>query len=300
MNKNVMLFFAAAGIIFGLSSCNNDPSAEASSKDKLRVVTTMTKTEVANAEDLVVFTGDDIDTFNGKTGRIVFKELRFDDLFQRAESNSMLKFYLGDEFLFDIILLMYPISRPYDVPVLIGSRGDENVPDKFFLLNGYPLYGGVNPIAPSAAWNKFIRYLTDSGKLTEADDPVSPPAPITPNDTISAIRVDDIQSYNLSTGEIVFSGFTVQDIHDGSIVIRFGIANGFLMPFYLGEELLLKAMCVSPLSSISYQGLAFTWYEDKFYLQDGYPAGASESWIQTHQAEWDAFIQALNDAGKIV
>ncbi|MDR2118936.1 MAG: hypothetical protein LBP25_05340 [Tannerellaceae bacterium] len=121
-----------------------------------------------------------------------------------------------------------------------------------------------------------------------------------PDEIISAITVDDIKSYNLSTGEIIFTGFTVQDIHDGRIGIWFGVTDGFHIPFYLGEKLLFEANCVSPLSSIPYHDLTLTWYDDKFYLSDGYPVSNSKEWKQIRdanakkrKAEWDIFIKYL-------
>ncbi|MDR1526446.1 MAG: hypothetical protein LBS46_02105 [Dysgonamonadaceae bacterium] len=291
-----------------LFSCSNDTNVPASAKEKLSVVTTVTRANVTHSEESVIFTGDDIETYNGKTGRIVFRDLTYDDLFRRAENNSRLKFYLGDEFLFDIILVRDPVNTTYSVPILMASRGDEyGAPDKFFLLDGYPLGGRESVLEQNPAWSKFIQYLTDVGKLTEAADPVTPPVQKVPDETISAITTDDIKSYNLSTGEIIFTGFTVQDIHDGRIGIWFGVIDGFYMPFYLGEKLLFEANCVSPLSSIPYHDLTLTWYDDKFYLLDGYPVGKSEEWKQIRDANaqkwkagWDIFIKYLSDTGKII
>jgi hypothetical protein len=312
MNK--VLLFLISSFALTLFSCSNDtnvpPLAEenpASAKEKLSVVTADTRANVTYSESSVVFTGDDIATYNGKTGRIVFSDLTYDGLFRRAENNSRLEFYLGDEFLFDIILAGEP-DTAYDVPVLIASRGDGYAPDKFFLLEGYPFSRQESILKQTSAWGKFLQYLIDSGKLVEVADPVTPPVQKVPDEIISAITVDDIKSYNLSSEEIIFTGFTVQDIHDGRIGIRFDITDGFHMPFYLGENLLFEANCVSPLSSISYHDLTLTWSDDdKFYLSDGYPVGKSEEWkqirdsnAQKRKAEWDIFIKYLSDAGKIV
>jgi hypothetical protein len=54
--------------------------------------------------------------------------------------------------------------------------------------------------------------------------------------------------------------------------------------------------------------LTLSWYDDKFYLSNGYPAPTNgEEWKQIREenaqnwkAEWDIFIQYLRDAGKIV
>jgi hypothetical protein len=309
MKKIVILLTASLILMLPSCSSNNDADVPALKEEKLSVVMTAAGANVMTySEDVILFTGDHIETYNGKTGRIVFKDLTYDALFQRAENNSMLKFYLGDEFLFDIILVREPVNAAYDVPVLMASRGDDyGAPDKFFLLDGYPLGGQESFLEQTPAWSKFIRYLKDTGKLTEVADPVTPPVPKIPDETISAVTMDDIKSYNLSTGEIIFTGFTVQDIHDGRIGIRFGITDGFHMPFYLGEKLLFEANCVSPLSSIPYHDLTLTWHDDSFYLSDGYPAGESEEWkqireanAQKRKADWDTFIRHLNDAGKTV
>ena len=130
----------------------------------------------------------------------------------------------------------------------------------------------------------------------EVADPVSPVVPKEPDTIINMITGDDIQSYNLSTGEIIFTGFTVQDILDRRVGIWFGIPDGFRMPFYFGEKLLFEANCVSPLSSIPYHDLTLTWYDGKCYLIDSYPAVKIERW----QEILEIFINYLRDAGKIV
>jgi hypothetical protein len=304
----VMMSFALA-----LFSCSNDTNVPTSEKAKLSVVTATAGTNVktySSEGEPVVFTGDDIETYNGKTGRIVFRNFTYNDLFRRAENNSTLKFYLGDEFLFDIILVGdLDNATTYNVPILMASRGDEyGAPDKFFLLDRYPFSGQESFLEQNPAWSKFVQYLTDAGKLTEAaEPPFTPRVPKDPDKIISTITADDIKSYNLSTKEIGFTGFTVQDLHDRRIGIQFGVVDGFHMPFYLGEKLLFEANCVSPLSSIPYHDLTFTWYDDKFYLSDGYPVVSSEEWkqkreanAQKRKAKWDIFIKYLSDAGKIV
>jgi hypothetical protein len=307
MNKNVFLMMMSFALT--LFSCSNDTNVPASEKARLSIVTATAGTNVktySSEGESVVFTGDDIETYNGKTRRIVFRDLTYDDVFRRAENNSTLKFYLGDEFLFDIILVRDPGNTTYNVPILMASRGDEyGAPDKFYLLDGYPYSGQESFLEQNPAWGKFIQYLTDAGKLTEsADPPFTPPVLKVPDEIISAVLVDDIKSYNLSTGEISFTGFTVQDLHDRRIGIQFGVTDGFHMPFYLGENLLFEAICVSPVSSIPYNDLTFTWYDDKFYLSDRYPVGKSEEWsdanAQKWKAGWDIFIKYLSDTGKIV
>jgi hypothetical protein len=280
MKKNK--FLVVMSFALTMFSCSNDTNVPASAKDdELSVVTATAGTNMktySTEGESVVFTGDDIETYNGKTRRIVFRDLTYDDLFRRAESNSTLKFYLGDEFLFDIILVRGWVHVSYDVAALIASRGNEYVPDKFYLLDGIESDGRLTGrLFETQAWSRFIQYLTDAGKLTEAaEPPLTPRAPKDPDKIISAITADDIKSYNLSTEEISFTGFTVQDLHDRRIGIQFGHhTDGFNMPFYFGDKLLFEARCVASWSSIPYNGLTFTWFDDKFYLSNGY-GGDSE------------------------
>jgi hypothetical protein len=301
-----VFFSTMTTLAIALFSCSRDAADKEEEKttDRLSVVATGAIATYSEAA-MIVLTEDDIESYNGKTGRIALQTaLTCDDFFRRMGGNSKLAFYLGEELLFEAALGARDPDAVYDEPVFEAScGGDESVPDKYFLYNGFPYTGKSNP-----GWDTFIRYLSDAGKLTEAADPVIPVTPKDPDRIISAITADDITSYNLSTTEIVFTGFTVQDLHDRRIDIRFGIPpNGFLMPFYLGEKLLFEAKCVSPASSVPYHDLTFTWYDDKFYLSDRYPDGDNEEWKQLREANaqkrkagWDAYINYLSDAGKIV
>jgi hypothetical protein len=194
---------------------------------------------------------------------------------------------------------------------MIASPGDENVPDKFFLLDGYPYTGGENFLEQNPGWNTFIQYLKSAGKLK---DNVEEPTPVTPEDPdeikdelinnypdkISAFTGEDIQSFNTVTREIVFVNLTADDILKG----RMGLSS--TVSFYIGEKLLFEPLVVHPTSSRTYDDLVLSHSDDKFYLLDGYGGNSDEHLqireanAQKRKAEWDAFIKYLTDAGKIV
>jgi hypothetical protein len=303
MNKKVFILMTSFAL--ALFSCSNDtnaPAKEEKGTDELSVIKMMTtaRTNVAPPEGPVIFTGDHIELYNAKTKRIVFKNLTYDDLFRLTENNSMLAFYMGEEFLFDVLFVRQTFDATYDEPVLIASRGDEFNPDKFFLTDGYPYMGTESFLEKTPGWGKFIQYLSDAEKLEDVPDPVNPVVPKDPDEIISAFTGDDIQSFNITTREIVFVNLNTDDIYER----RAGLSSK--ISFYLGERLLFEPPVVLPVDNRIYNDLVFTYFEDKFYLSNGY-GGQSEKDLQIREAnaqkrkaEWDAFIKYLSDSGKIV
>jgi hypothetical protein len=183
---------------------------------------------------------------------------------------------------------------------MIASPGDENVPDKFFLLDGYPYRGGEKFLEQNPCWNTFIQYLKDAGKLTgNVEESATPVVPKEPDEIISAFTGEDIQSFNPLTREIVFVNLTVDDVYER----RAGFSS--TVSFYIGEKLLFEPIVVHPVDSRTYDDLVFSYYGDKFYLWDGY-GGMSDEHLQIREAnaqqrkaEWDLFIEYLSDAGKV-
>ncbi|MDR3128731.1 MAG: hypothetical protein LBU03_00525 [Tannerellaceae bacterium] len=124
---------------------------------------------------------------------------------------------------------------------------------------------------------------------------------------------NDIKSFNVATGEIVFTGSSTANNLNKRIVGLF-----VKLAFYLGEKPLLVADVYSPIASFFYNDLVFVIEDSKFYLLDGYPSldkfanlgedGSKKNAIQRirednaqkREAEWNAFIRYLTDAGKIV
>jgi RNA recognition motif-containing protein len=128
-----------------------------------------------------------------------------------------------------------------------------------------------------------------------------------------AFNGNDIKSFNVTTGEIIFASSSTADDLNKRIVGLF-----VKLAFYLGEKPSLVADVYSPLSSYFYHDLVFVIEDSKFYLLDGYPTldkignsdgdGKRKTEIQQirkdnaqkRKTEWNAFIRYLTDAGKIV
>jgi hypothetical protein len=126
---------------------------------------------------------------------------------------------------------------------------------------------------------------------------------------------DDIQSFNLTTREIVF----VDSVSD-KVMTKLKEINWEIFNIYLNDTLLFKRIFfLTPLSSGVVNDLVFfldyNYFdpEVRLYLNDGYPA-IHDSWIlygesaqkereenaEKRKAGWDIFMQYLSDAGKMV
>jgi hypothetical protein len=125
-------------------------------------------TTKSDAEEQVVFTGDDILWFNGTT-----KELRFKDNISNkpilAGINAQaIKFYIDDEYLFTSMLYVSDYSSQiFNSPVFYYNA----IENKYFLKDGYPAISVLsNPQQAQELrdenmkkianeWNKFIEQL---------------------------------------------------------------------------------------------------------------------------------------------
>jgi len=104
---------------------------------------------------------------------------------------------------------------------------------------------------------------------------------------ITKRRIICIKSFNVTTREIVFVNLYIDDIHE----LRTGFSSK--ISFYIGERLLFEPLVVHPYDSRTYNDLVFTYYDNKFYLPDGYGGQSEENLqireanAQKRQAEWD-------------
>ncbi|MDR1718623.1 MAG: hypothetical protein LBR67_00680 [Dysgonamonadaceae bacterium] len=135
------------------------------------------------------------------------------------------------------------------------------------------------------------------------------------DDNTIAFKGSDIKSYNLTTGEMIFTGLTFEQL-------RSRTANASLS-FYLGDKKLFES------SSIGYDSLyiqsravindlVFILRSDlneRLFLMDGFPsldwvanfgaseaeaAGVRETNTQKRAAEWKLFIDYLKESGKLI
>jgi hypothetical protein len=124
----------------------------------------------------------------------------------------------------------------------------------------------------------------------------------------------DIKSFNLTTGELIFSDLTFEQLRSRT--------EDYTLTFYLGDRELFKSTSVGYdtlfiLSGRVINDLVFILrgdLDERLYLMDGFPAldwvknfGVSETEAaeereantQKRKAEWDLFIEYLEDAGKV-
>ena len=126
------------------------------------------------------------------------------------------------------------------------------------------------------------------------------------------ITVDDIQSYNLASREIVFNDSIAYQLTDAH-----NLPNK--LTIYIDDKPLLEIAIMSSVSSLIYNDLAIevSYFENRvpmFYLEDGYPLiqGAWSAEVresvqkerqenaQKRQTAWDTFIAYLSNTDKII
>ena len=167
-------------VILGLSSCSGDDNSSIAKNEKTLIVKTYGGNN--NEEDnKIVFTGEDIKSFNEATREIIFnKEISFEGLTRN------IVFYIDEEKLFKVELqAISPVSSYIINELALHAPGIDG---KFYLHDGYPeiVYienadgsTGTN-ISPTdiaareenkqkraKEWASFIEWLKDTGKLTD-------------------------------------------------------------------------------------------------------------------------------------
>ena len=258
----------------------------------------------------VKLTVDDIKSYNMTTFEIVFTDLGYGKLMTENDLPRMdISFYLEDKLLFENITVRGGVhSFPLNDLVLIWGG-------KFYLADGFPVciysYGledqemlrkerEENTKKREVNWNLFIKSLSDAGKIVR--------------DTLE-LTVDDIQSYNLNTFEIVLAESATNKLRSSDYLT--------LSLFFEGRPL-LKNICVvdqwRSISSRVINDLVFVidpWEEIKYYLAHGLPfdsetsrywhAGVKEEMLRernendrNREVEWVIFIKYLSDAGKMI
>ena len=263
-----------------------------------------------------VITIDDIKSYNITTFEIEFTDSGIDRLY-----GPRVSFYFEDKPLLENILLVHFLTATAtNNLVLVNARGN-----KFYLADGRPVvrenewdditwtFGiadiettieiaqrerGENAKKRETEWNLFISGLSDAGKL------VTPP--------YVKLTFDDIKSYDVTTGEIVFTdlaGDKFKWISEGSVSFYFG--NNLLF-----ENIRIKGDRLND-SGVNDLVLVMPVYDGKFYLADGYPVimdwdevdwdeERKERWRKKREAnakkrevEWNLFMKYLSESGKI-
>ena len=174
MKANV--FFLIAGFVFTLFSCRDVNTADTLGPEE---GASGIPPWIAEIQELL-FTGDDIISFNIITREIVFTDLISDKLEKRDLSILYkLSFYFNDKPLFDSISIFSPVSSSiYNDLVFVIQDS------KFYLEDAFPPIPSSWPTTDAKMeevrkirkenadkrkpeWDLFIKYLSDVGKIVE-------------------------------------------------------------------------------------------------------------------------------------
>lgn len=132
------------------------------------------QTRSAADTETILFSEEDIVSFNVTTREIKFKDLE-EPLYSRLEPFHEIEFHLGDDVLFTVSSFVgLWDSRIFDDIVLcFGNQESINLDGKYYLYDCYPLQFEdteavkANREKNKTRWETFIRYLDSKGKLTK-------------------------------------------------------------------------------------------------------------------------------------
>ncbi|MCD7916510.1 MAG: hypothetical protein LUG96_15445 [Tannerellaceae bacterium] len=125
---------------------------------------------------------------------------------------------------------------------------------------------------------------------------------------------EDIESFNRETREIVFqSGEIFLELLSGKESFESRIGLFSTVTFHIDDFSLFESIPMQPpYSSFAYNDLVLVIEDTRFYLLDGYPIteylGVSKSAAEQYRKEnaekrkanWDKFISALIEEGKVI
>ena len=194
MKRNKILWLCA--ILFSTTLCcscsSNDDDSTTSAKTATRSVSIADRSLYAIARqssdaiiqhkaEMPVFSLNDIESYNPKTGEIKFKDIAFDkELFYDIACKYRVYFYAGDDLLFDALTVSWFSSVGYFDQLTFqcdfyGPSDDGLKNSRFFLSYGYPgTIDGDETIKElmrknEAGMERFISILSKAGKIVNAE-----------------------------------------------------------------------------------------------------------------------------------
>jgi hypothetical protein len=202
-----MKFLFGIMIVAALTACNNGddanvPSNEEAATGGLSVMATKAASYAGTSGKTVIFTGDDIKSFNRVTGELsLIDGFSFTAVRAKTE-NTTLTFYLGDKELFKSATFAYDTTLILENKVINDLtfilRGDLD--SLIFLMDGFPALDEVakygvpearasaereeNATKRKAEWDLFLKYLEEADKLVEKYSSGKPGNSI-PDDTLN-------------------------------------------------------------------------------------------------------------------
>lgn len=194
MKRNKILWLCA--ILFSTTLCcscsSDDDDSTTSAKTATRSVSIADRSLYAIARqssdaiirhkaEMPVFSLNDIESFNPKTGEIKFKDIAFDkELFYDIACKYRVYFYAGDDLLFDALTVSWFSSVGYFDQLTFqcdfyGPSDDGLKNSRFFLSYGYPgTIDGDETIKElmkknAAGMERFISILSKAGKIVNVE-----------------------------------------------------------------------------------------------------------------------------------
>ncbi len=194
MKRNKILWLCA--ILFSTTLCcscsSNDDDSTTSAKTATRSVSIADRSLYAIARqssdaiirhkaEMPVFSLNDIESFNPKTGEIKFKDIAFDkELFYDIACKYRVYFYAGDDLLFDALTVSWFSSASYFDQLTFqcdfyGPSDDGLKNSRFFLSYGYPgTIDGDETVKElmkknEAGMERFVSILRKAGKIVDAE-----------------------------------------------------------------------------------------------------------------------------------
>jgi len=312
--KRLFLIFISALIcgVVALTGCNSENEPKMFPTEGLYVIGAKSGNITAgnNAENLI-FTCDNIVSFDITTGEIVFAENKVNNVISRVSLHSELHFFIDDKPVFSPPIRIHHgwVSSNDDFDLQFRTDGiTVYLTDAYMNIDSLPAVERES-IRVEIETNKerrrkelevFIRYLSDAGKvldrsgmetvwslramgsiITENQDSIA---------TISAANIlvfteDDIISFNLTTNEIVFNEIT-----------KTRISNYPMLTLFFNNERLFEEY-ISVLQETSNnqraEGVMFIMRDSKIFLE-------TRNTSQRSKNDFDILIKFLSDIGKTI
>ena len=333
-NKIFLIIVLALSMIPFNGYSSGEASENEESTDKLKFIYNLSALGEIT-EESVMFTGDDILFYNVKTGEIVFTDSVANELLivgSKLFKCMALSVYLNDKLLFEKIDLFTPIEsrKILDLRfrIFIGFYGEYKLhlsyDDDFYWSESYLKEQEANKERRKAEWDIFIKYFSDRDKIIDTDeseilvDNIHVWGINNSSFTILFFTGNDIQSFNLTTGEVAF----VDSINNKFINnIRDIYDYRYLTGYFDNKPIKVLFQNISFIKSFNNwiwitNNLIF-FYDDlekKFYFKDGYPTidnsfpEADRKRMQKERdenmlkrkTEWDIFVKYFSDNNKII
>lgn len=173
--KSRILVLALCLITFCLTACQNSDDDEVTYPTGDLAVTKSVGNSIKDmSENDIIFSENDIKSFNTNTGEIILNNLTVEEIEKRINGNdSSLTYYIGETKLFNSIFI-----APEWSSVIYNDLSLVIVDSKCYLLNGYPSLDVIkenkdeykkirdkNNLNHKKNMDTFIRHLEKKGKI---------------------------------------------------------------------------------------------------------------------------------------